>query len=257
MSTSEQLAREVIPAAVRRDGVGSVSLLDRVWAALDTVEDPELGESVTTLRFVSGVSAESGRAIVRLRLPAYFCAPNFAYLMVADAHDAVAAVSGIDSVTVLLDDHFASEQINAGVAQGTGFTGSFPGEAARELDELRKTFQRKAYLAALERVVRRLSAADRMDTPLRLTLGDVPEGIERTSLERRRAAIGLDNDSSAMLLVGEDGVPVKSGDLAIRLRYARSVRVSIEGNAHFCRGLLATRYGETPLTTTQENGAAQ
>ena len=26
------------------------------------------------------------------------------------------------------------------------------------------------------------------------------------------------------------------------LRRARSVRISVDGNAHFCRGLLATRY---------------
>jgi hypothetical protein len=48
---------------------------------------------------------------------------------------------------------------------------------------------------------------------------------------------------------------VQSGDLAIRLSYARAVRVSIEGNAHFCRGLLATRYGETGTATTE--GAAR
>ena len=30
----------------------------------------------------------------------------------------------------------------------------------------------------------------------------------------------------------------------MRLRFARSVRISMEGNAHFCRGLLATRYDD-------------
>ncbi|KAA8886557.1 iron-sulfur cluster assembly protein [Nocardia colli] len=235
------------------------TVAERVWAALDTVRDPELDEPVTTLRFVTEVRVLDGREVViRLRLPAYFCAPNFAYLMVADAHDAVAALPEVDAVTVLLEDHFAAEQINAGVADGAGFTGSFPGEATRELDELRKTFQRKAYIAALERVVRKLSAADRMtDAPLELTLGDVPDGRERTSLLRRRAAIGLGNDPGAMLLVDEHGAALQSGDLAIRLRYARAVRVSIEGNAHFCRGLLATRYGETSSTTTYENGAGR
>ena len=28
------------------------------------------------------------------------------------------------------------------------------------------------------------------------------------------------------------------------LRRARSTRISIDGNAHFCRGLLRTRYGD-------------
>ncbi len=31
---------------------------------------------------------------VRLRLPTYFCAPNFAFLMVADAYDAVIGAAG-------------------------------------------------------------------------------------------------------------------------------------------------------------------
>ena len=64
-------------------------------AALATVRDPELDEPITALGFVAScvVSCE-GRAVVRLRLPTYFCAPNFAFLMVADAYDAVTAVPG-------------------------------------------------------------------------------------------------------------------------------------------------------------------
>jgi len=59
-------------------------------AALGTVRDPELDEPITALGFVSACSlAADGTAEVRLRLPTYFCAPNFAYLMVADAYDAV------------------------------------------------------------------------------------------------------------------------------------------------------------------------
>ncbi|GAA5060744.1 iron-sulfur cluster assembly protein [Nocardia callitridis] len=234
----------------------TVTTIERkVWAALDAVQDPELAESITALRFVTEVRVVEGDVTIRLRLPAYFCAPNFAYLMVADAHDVAAAVPETGTVRVILEDHFAADQINAGVERATGFTGSFPGEAAEELDELRKTFQRKAYIAALERVVRRLSAAGRMEpAPLLLTLGDVPEGVERTSLERRRAAIGLDTAPESSLLVGDDGIPVKSGDLALRLSYARAVRVSIEGNAHLCRGLLATRYGDD--SASARNGAA-
>ncbi|MCZ9341537.1 metal-sulfur cluster biosynthetic enzyme, partial [Streptomyces sp. TRM76130] len=35
------------------------------------------------------------------------------------------------------------------------------------------------------------------------------------------------------------------GEIPLRLRFARSVRVSIDGNAHFCRGLLRTRYPQS------------
>src|SRR4029078_11055049 len=92
----------------------------RVLAALDVVRDPEQEEAVTSLGFVAecSVSAE-GDAEVRLRLPTYFCAPNFAYLMVADAYDAVSALPGVRKTEVVLEDHFASDVINGGVgAQG-------------------------------------------------------------------------------------------------------------------------------------------
>ena len=57
-----------------------------------------------------------GDAQVRLRLPTYFCAPNFAFLMVADAYDAVSALPGVRTTEVVLEDHFASDAINGGVA---------------------------------------------------------------------------------------------------------------------------------------------
>ena len=61
------------------------------------MRDPELDEPITTLGFVAScVVSQDGRAAVRLRLPTYFCAPNFAFLMVADAYDAVTGGPGRD-----------------------------------------------------------------------------------------------------------------------------------------------------------------
>ncbi len=116
--------------------------------ALATVRDPELDEPITSLGFVAActVSAD-GEAEVRLRLPTYFCAPNFAYLMVADAYDAVMMLPGIRAARVILEDHFASDAINGGVAAQAGFARSFDGEAVGELHELRRDFLRKAVLA--------------------------------------------------------------------------------------------------------------
>ena len=70
-------------------------LRDAVWAALDTVLDPELDEPITSLEFVQSCTVSddpegSGTvATVRLRLPTFFCSPNFSWLMVADAYDAI------------------------------------------------------------------------------------------------------------------------------------------------------------------------
>ena len=133
-----------------------------------------------------------GTAHVRLRLPTYFCAPNFAYLMVADAHDAVVGVDGVEAVDIALEDHFAADEINVGVAARAGFVASFDGLAERELDELRRTFLRKAALAAQDRVVRPLVAAGLRPIELAaLTLGDLPPSADRDRLRARREELGL------------------------------------------------------------------
>ena len=93
---------------------------------------------------------------VRLRLPTYFCAPNFAYLMVADAYDEVSAIDGVRSAEVVLDEHFAADAINGGVAARAGFVASFDGEAVSELHQLRADFLRKAVMAGTDQVCRPL-----------------------------------------------------------------------------------------------------
>jgi len=69
---------------------------DRVIGALAGVYDPELDEPITTLRFVSAceVGADGDVAVV-LRLPTPQCAPNFAFLMAADARNAVRRLPGV------------------------------------------------------------------------------------------------------------------------------------------------------------------
>ncbi|HKC28043.1 MAG TPA: iron-sulfur cluster assembly protein [Jatrophihabitans sp.] len=218
-------------------------------AALGTVRDPELDESIVDLGFVTEATTADGHAHVRLRLPTYFCAPNFAYLMVADAHDAALSVPQIDTVSVVLEEHFAAEEINSGVAAELGFVRSFPGEAGADLTELRANFQRKAHLAAMERACARLLRDGwTIDMLPKARLADLPDGAERRSLLRRRADVGLPLREEALVFVDDAGVAVRPEDAPIRLRFARTVRVSIDGNAHFCRGLLVTRYPESAAT---------
>lgn len=219
-----------------------------VLAALETVRDPELDEPVTSLGFVASCTvSEEGVADVHLRLPTYFCAPNFAFLMVADAYDAVSGVAGVKRTEVILEDHFASDAINGGVAARAGFVRSFEGEAIGELDALRADFVRKAVLAGTDRVCRPLLAQGRTTDELStLTLGDAPPTADRERLRARRAELGLPSgDESPLLVDSVTGSAVGVQALPLHLRRARLTRVSAEANSGVCRGLLRERYGTT------------
>ncbi|WP_426514009.1 iron-sulfur cluster assembly protein [Dactylosporangium sp. McL0621] len=230
-------------------------LADPLLTALEGVRDPELDEPITALGFVASCTRSAdGVAEVHLRLPTYFCAPNFAFLMVADAYDAVAAVDGVRAARIVLEDHFAADAINAGVAARAGFAGSFAGEAAGELDELRAGFLRKAVLAGTDQVCRPLLGAGRDPADLaRLRLGDVPPSPELRRLRRRRAELGLAAGDDAPLLIDPDGGGgVPGGAAPLYLRKARTTRVNIEANTGICRGMLRHRYADAGLGQTSE-----
>jgi metal-sulfur cluster biosynthetic enzyme len=223
----------------------TVTAPSRILAALEAVRDPELDEPITSLGFVASctVSAD-GDVEVRLRLPTYFCAPNFAFLMVADAYDAVSGLDGVRSAEVVLEDHFASAAINGGVAARAGFARSFEGEAVGELDELRAGFLRKAVMAGTDQVCRPLLASGMApEALLTLTLGEVPASRELDRLRRRRAELGLAAGDDALLLVEPvTGAPVRPDALPLHLRKAHTTRVSIQANTGICRGMLRHRY---------------
>jgi metal-sulfur cluster biosynthetic enzyme len=216
-----------------------------VLAALATVRDPELDEPITRLGFVASCTVSAaGNAQVRLRLPTYFCAPNFAFLMVADAYEAVSAVPGIRHAAIVLDEHFASDAINTGVAAQAGFIRTFDGEAVAELDGLRADFLRKAVMAGTDLVCRPLLAAGATAADLAaMTLSEVPPSPELDRLRRRRAELGLPaGDGDRLVVDPTTGAAVDTGALPLHLRRARATRVGIEANAGICRGMLRVRY---------------
>jgi metal-sulfur cluster biosynthetic enzyme len=213
----------------------------RILAALAGVRDPELDEPITTLGFVaSAVVSPEGAAEVHLRLPTYFCAPNFAYLMVADAYDAVSALDDVVSATVILDDHFAADAINDGVAARAGFARSFEGEAIGELDSLRADFLRKAVLAGTDQVCRSLGQGGDLAAT---RLGDLPPSDALDRLRRRRRALGLPaGDDSPLLIDPITGAPIGADAVPLHLRKARLTRTSLDANTGICRGMLRHRY---------------
>ncbi|MET0916052.1 MAG: iron-sulfur cluster assembly protein [Jiangellaceae bacterium] len=231
--------------------------------ALGAVFDPELDEPITDLGFVRSVAVSAGRegtqAVVHLRLPTSFCSPNFAYLMASDSKDVLAALEGVERVLVELDDHHDSDLINAGLAADAGYRGTFRHEAEDSLEELRQTFRRKAHTAAMERsltdLLRKTPGLSETDTGT-VRLRDLPAGRNTDALLRRRAALGLPGDADSIVLVNHEGRPYPPGDVPMALRRARATRISIDGNAHFCRGLLRTRYeGSGADQTSRPEGA--
>src|SRR5262249_26283347 len=107
----------------------SASLQGAVLTALREVSDPELDESLVDLGFVDGVRSEGDSVEVALRLPTFWCAPNFAYLMAHDARQAALGVPGVREVRVVLKDHMYADEITSGVSCGESFGGVF-GEQA-------------------------------------------------------------------------------------------------------------------------------
>jgi metal-sulfur cluster biosynthetic enzyme len=228
-----------------------------VWEAIDGVIDPELDRSLVELEFVRSVKVGGGDVHVALRLPTYWCSPNFAYLMVGDAQEAVRRVPGAQRVRIDLVDHFAGEQISEAIQAGLSFREAFPDQAEGELHELRRKFRLKAFVVRQEPVLRavRHTLGDAGAVVLRLGDGSAPEGVDATEWSeylRRRRDLGMAEGPSELVFTDAQGASLAADGLNDYLRLARSVRISLQSNTEFCTGLLAARYdGEAGVESWQ------
>jgi metal-sulfur cluster biosynthetic enzyme len=219
---------------------------ERVIDALAEVYDPELDEPITRLGFVTSceVSAD-GDVDVVLRLPTPQCAPNFAFLMAADARNVVRRLPDVRDVTIKLEDHYTGEEINAALGRGDGFTGAFPGETADDgLDALRELFLRKALVGRESRLCEMLLrdgvTAEEVAARRLADLPEVPDAQRCVQLRRR---LGLEHDPESPAFVLPNGEPVPAAELTRCLRTARLVRMSLEVNGGMCRSLMQIRHG--------------
>jgi metal-sulfur cluster biosynthetic enzyme len=222
-----------------------------VWARLEQVTDPELDESVTGLGFVTAVVVEGGNVHVGFRLPTYWCAANFAFLMADDMRRKVGALPWVRNVTVELGEHMYADRINAGLRDGRSFREAFGTDACEDLLEIRRTFARKSFQRRQESVLQALRDAGHSDeTLVTMTvsaLRDLPTDADLAALiarylQRRAEAGAFDFASPAF--VDEAGRPLAAATLGQYLRRLRSVTVNMAFNGALCRGLLAARFGE-------------
>lgn len=221
----------------------------QVQACLATVMDPELDESVTELGFITEVVL-SGDGAVRIgfRLPTYWCAANFAFLMADDMRRAVQALPWVTKVEVQLYDHMYAEAINQGVTDGNGFQAAFGVAAEGGLEALRRTFELKAFQRRQEALLEHLISAKHMPEALvaldvkslrALALDADGEKLVERYLERRSLV-----DGALLAFVDTKGQPIAAATMSAHLRDLRSVGVNAEFNGALCRGLLAVRDNE-------------
>lgn len=218
----------------------------QVQACLATVMDPELDESVTELGFVTVVELhDDGQVQIGFRLPTYWCAANFAFLMADDMRIAVQALPWVTRVHVQLHDHMYAEAINDGVSVGAGFQAAFGTAAEGGLEALRQTFLVKAFQRRQETLLDHLIGAGHAPAAL-LTLDiDALQALamddEGTRLvERyveRRGVVG----NGRLAFVDTAERPIATEQLGTHRRALRSVGVNAEFNGTLCRGLLAVR----------------
>lgn len=230
--------------AQHRAGAGP-GLRERVLDALSQVYDPELDEPITRLRFVTSCAVtDDGDVDVLLRLPTPQCAPNFAFLMGADARRAVTAIRGVGEVTIRFEDHYTGEEINLALSDGAGFTGAFPGETDDDdLEALRAIFTRKALIGRQATVCERLLAGGMpRERVTRLRVADLPDLPEARRALELRAQLGIATAPDAPAFVTPNGEPVAPDQLERWLRGARLVRLSLEANGGICRDLLKVRH---------------
>ena len=242
-----------------------------VWAQIGEVTDPELDRPLSALGFVESVEIRGSDLRVNFRLPTYWCAANFAYMMSADLRERVGRVPGVETVTVRLRDHYAEDEISDAVNAGLAFSQAFPGETDGELDELRHTFAVKAFLVRQEQLMRALLragyAADRL---AQLTAADAR--VEGDALLVREEAVGADGppewrrlpgvarmfalhrqkrtaaglattDATAPLFTTAAGEPLTPERVHEHLRAARTIRLNGAFNTVLCTALNRITHG--------------
>lgn len=236
-----------------------------VYEAIADVLDPELDESLVKLGFIDRVEVDGLDVTVAFKLPTYWCAPNFAYLMAADLRTRVQAIPGVRSIRILLEDHCTEDEVSSSINTGKSFLEAFPNEAEDNLEELRLIFLRKGFLMRQDTLLRQLQKAGVDEaTLLSLHVADltIDETTQRATVTtplqvvhleraartaqaylRRASALGLQHGPQDLLFLDDHGEAIAPGGLHAYLRRSRSVRMNIMFNTVFCTDMFQTRYG--------------
>ena len=220
---------------------------DDLLARLDRVLDPELDESVLSLGFVESVAGDdAGNVTVCLRLPTYWCAANFSYLMASDVQRELSGLEGVRSVTVKLGEHFASREVEEGSVSAKTFGEAFPNGGPDTLEETRQIFLRKGYFSRQEHLLRELKRGGlsfRQMAALRiedLGTAQVDTRVASRYLERR-GELGLDCSPQAPLITSVNGEEIPPDTLETYYIRARTTRLAMQASGSLCSAMLQSR----------------
>jgi metal-sulfur cluster biosynthetic enzyme len=238
-----------------------------IWDRLRHVTDPELDESVTELGFVTDVEVDAiDHVHIQFRLPTYWCAANFAFMMADDMRAAVSALPWVRGVSVVLGEHMYADKINRGISQGLSFQEAFGNEATGDLSEVRRTFLLKAFQRRQQALLSELMAQGH--TPEQLVTMILSElralSVEKQGqdlvgryLERREIVGPCSPDApeivgpcspDAPAFLSAEGRRLQAEGFEAYVRGLRRVGVNAEFNGALCRGLLSARFDmTTPL----------
>jgi metal-sulfur cluster biosynthetic enzyme len=226
--------------------------LAEVWDRLARVTDPEIDEPVTELGFVTGATVTGdGRVRLDFRLPTYWCAANFAFLMAEDMRREVSALSWVTGVDLTIGEHMFADAINRGMTEGLSFQAAFPDQSDGDLGEVRRIFAVKSFQRRQNALLRHLRAAGH--TPAALlaltvaALASLPVDAEGQRLITRyleRREIPGPFDAEAAAFVDMAGARIMPATFDAHLRALDRVAINAEFNGALCRGLLAARFDE-------------
>ncbi len=86
--------------------------VDAVREAAGSVPDPEVRRSIADLGLLDEVEVDGERVTVHFHLTSPLCPANFAARIGKEIRRRVAAVPGVQSVEVVLQDHFVQDELH-------------------------------------------------------------------------------------------------------------------------------------------------
>ena len=91
---------------------------ERVRKVAGGVKDPEVRTAIAELGLLDAVEVDGGRVTVRFHLTSPLCPARFAGEIGREIRRRVARIEGVESVEVVLGDHFMAEALHRLINEG-------------------------------------------------------------------------------------------------------------------------------------------